>query len=606
MPVIQVKDWVPDAADLANPGSIEIKNAVPGLNSYKPFGQLTTITDALDARPRGAIEEKDAAGNTFQYVGNATKLYELVGTSWDDISIGGGYATGTEERWEFARWKEQVIATNFTNNPQQITLDGSIFANLTTDLRFRHVAVVRDFVVAGNTFDGVDGTVPDRLRWSAFNDATDWTVSPVTGSDFRDLKKGGPILRVVGGDFGVIVSEKSVWRMTFVGAPSFFDVAEVLPGIGGLAAGAVVVLGDTVYIWSEHGFVSLQGGVNPQFIGAGRVDEFLRNDLDQNHLERISSVADPESGRIFWAYPGAGNTDGRPNKIAVYDRILNKWGYIEQDVELIWRSGGVATTLEALDDVNLGADLVLNGDFATDTIWTKGTGWTIPGGSTANHAAGTASDLSQTLTLSPTTYYRVGFDVSGRTAGSVTPVVGGTSGTAIVADDTGILESIRTASGNDIAFSATSDFDGSLDNITLKEIDDIDSMSVTLDASQWKGGSPVLAGFDSTFKNGNFTGGPMTALITTKEAEITAGRKTQLNAFRPLVDGGSVTAKVGSRDNQSDDVEFTIELTPTSSGRFTKRKNARYHRFQLICAGAWKDAIGVAIERGDAPPSGRR
>jgi len=605
MPVIQVKEWIPDASDLANPASIEVKNAVPGLNSYKPFGRLITVTDGLAARPRGAIEEKDAAGNTFQYAGDTTKLYELNGTTWGDVSVGGGYATGTDERWEFTRWNEQVIATNFTDDPQVITLDGVAFADLTTDLKFRHVAVVRDFVVAGNTFDGVDGTVTHRVRWSAFNDATDWTVSPVTGSDFRDLKKGGPIQRIIGGEFGVIVSEKSTWRLTFVGSPVWFDPVEVIPGVGALAPGAVTLLGDTVYMWSEHGFVSLQGGVNPQFIGAGRVDTFLRNDLDQGHLNRISAVADPESGRIFWAYPGAGNTDGRPNKIAVYDRILNKWGYIEQDVELIWRAGGVATTLEALDDVNLGAELVSNGDFASDTIWSKGTGWTIAAG-IATHAAGTASDLTQTLTLTPSTYYRVGFDVSGRTAGSVTPVVGGTSGTAISADATGILETIRSAAGSDIAFSATSDFDGSIDNVTLKDIDDIDSMSVTLDASQWKGGSPVLAGFDSTFKNGNFTGGPMTAVITTKEAEITAGRKTVLNAFRPLVDGGTVTAKIGSRDNQSDNVEFTAELTPTSSGRFTKRKNARYHRFQLICAGEWKDAIGVSIERDDAKAGAKR
>jgi len=488
MTVIQVKDWVPDGADLANPGSIEIVNAVPGLNSYKPFGQLVTITNALDARPRGAIEEKDSAGNVFQYVGNATKLYELVGTTWTDISISGGYSTGTDENWEFARWKEQIIATNFTDDPQEITLDGVIFANLTTDLRFRHVAVVRDFVVAGNTFDGVDGNVSHRLRWSAFNDATDWTVSPVTLADFRDLNKGGPILKIIGGDFGVIVSEKSTWRMTFIGSPAVFDIAEVIPGVGALASGAVTLLGDTVYMWSEHGFVSLQGGVNPQFIGAGRVDKFLRDDLDQNHLNRISSVADPESGRIFWAYPGAGNTDGRPNKIAVYDRILNKWGYIEQDVEILWRAGGVATTLEALDSIS----------------------------------------------------------------------------------------------------------------------SSIDALGIPLDSSQWKGGSPVLAGFDSTFKNGNFTGGPMTAIVTTKEAEITAGRRTQLNSFRPLVDGGTVTAKIGTRDNQSDDVVFTSELTQTSSGRFTKRKNARYHRFQLICADGWKDAIGVAVERDDARPAGGR
>lgn len=56
----------------------------------------------------------------------------------------------------------------------------------------------------------------------------------------------------------------------------------------------------------------------------------------------------------------------------------------------------------------LGGDPVVNWDFATDSDWTKGTGWTIDTWTTrANHAAGSASDLSQTLTVTNNAYYRV-------------------------------------------------------------------------------------------------------------------------------------------------------------------------------------------------------
>jgi hypothetical protein len=574
-----------------------LQNAVPGLNSYQPFGSLVTTTDALTAYPRGAIEAQDASKNVYQYAGDTTKLYSLVSGSWTDVtrSSGGNYATGTEEIWEFVRWKEKVIATNFDDEPQSITFGGANFADMTTDLRFRHVAVVRDYVVAGNTFDSVDGTVRDRIRWSAINDETDWTVSPVTGADYRDLKKGGGIQRIIGGDFGIICCERNTWAMSFVGSPTFFVIDEVIPGVGALAPGAVVMLADTVFLWSEHGMFALQGGRNPVQIGEGKVDQFLRNDLDEDYGYRISSVADPTSGRVMWAYPGVGNIGGRPNRIVVFDTRVNKWGIINQECELIWRSGGTATTLDSLDDVTLGDDIITNGTFAADSDWTKGTGWSI-GSGVATHAAGTASNIVQALGLDASTVYQVEFTVSNRTAGSLTPAVGGVVGTSVTTNATH-TEDITTATAQSIYFSASSDFDGDLDNVTLKRAGNIDAMTVSLDASQWKGGSPQLSAFDSTFKNGQFTGTPMTAILTTRETEVTPGRRTHLSTLWPLIDGGTVSARVGYRDTLQDTISYTTSISPRTSGRIPCRVNSKFMRFEFTVSGYWNDAIGVRVEQ---------
>lgn len=605
MAIIPVREWIPDAADLGNPGSIQIVNAVPSVNSYGPFKSLQITTGALDARPRGAIEAKDYDGNTFNYAGDAAKLYQLSGTTWSDVSIAGGYSTGTEEIWEFARWKNKVLATNYSDDPQQITFGGTNFSDLTTDFKCRTIAVVRDFVVVGNTTDGTDGAVTDRVRWSAFNDETDFTVDPSTGSDSRDLKKGA-IQRIVGGEYGVIISDKTAFRMTFAFAPQWFQVDEVANSYGTIARGSVVFLGDTVFYLSESGFVALIGGAQvDSTFAAAKVNKFIRNDLDEDNLHRVSAVADPRSGRIMWAYPGSGNTAGRPNKIIVYDTNLNRWGLIEDEIELIWRSRGVATTLEELDDFALGSELVSNGDFASDTVWVKGTGWTIASG-VATHAAGSASDLDQTISVTEDLYYRVEFDVSGRTAGSVTPKVGGTAGTAITADDTDIKETIQAGANADIVFSATSDFDGSVDNVSVKSVTSIDDLGISLDSSQWKGGAPQLSAFNEDFESGNFVGAAMAATVETRETEIHAGHRTQLNSFRPLVDGGSVTAQVGTRNSQSEDVQFGPVLSSTSTGRFTTRSNARFHRFRLFIEDDWDDAIGVSVEPHDARKAGKR
>lgn len=396
MPVLAVKQWIPDAADFGNPGSVQVVNALPGLNSYKPMPDHTVLTDALDAYARGAIDVRDKDLIVFQYAGDAGKLYELASsTSWTDVSIAGGYSTGSEEIWDFTRWKNQVLATNWTDSPQFIDIDGTAFADLTTAFRCRRLAVVRDHVVAGNTADTTDGNVPDRVRWSAFEDATDWTVSPVTGADFRDLKRG-PIQKIYGGQYGVILSTDSVFRMDWIGAPQWFQINETVPDVGVLSPGASARIGNTVFMWSNQGFVAVRNASGtPTPIGAGVVDQFASDDLDDNYLYRISAAADPRTGRIFWAYPGAGNQGGRPNRILCYDRNLQRWSIIHKEIDMLWRASGVGFTLDQLDSFSSSIDEL---DASLDSSQWKGGSLTLAAFD-ADHKHGFFNGSPMTATL---------------------------------------------------------------------------------------------------------------------------------------------------------------------------------------------------------------
>lgn len=114
-----------------------------------------------------------------------------------------------------------------------------------------------------------------------------------------------------------------------------------------------------------------------------------------------------------------------------------------------------------------GFDRVVNGTFADDTDWTKGTGWTIGSGvATATGGISTAleQDALGTYPLVAGQPYAVTFTVT-RSAGSITPSLGGTNGTAISTSTT-ITEVIYAGATQAIAFTGSS-FTGTLDNISV-------------------------------------------------------------------------------------------------------------------------------------------
>lgn len=122
-----------------------------------------------------------------------------------------------------------------------------------------------------------------------------------------------------------------------------------------------------------------------------------------------------------------------------------------------------ATTLTAL-----GADLVTNGAFASDTNWTKGTGWTIASGVATTDASQVGdSDLTEdTLVLVSGKTYQVTFTVTAFTAGVVTPVLGTQEGTDRGSAAT-FTENI-VANGTDLNMQADASGNLSIDNVIVK------------------------------------------------------------------------------------------------------------------------------------------
>lgn len=114
-------------------------------------------------------------------------------------------------------------------------------------------------------------------------------------------------------------------------------------------------------------------------------------------------------------------------------------------------------------------ELVTNGTFASDTSWTKGTGWTIAAGVASSDASQAGnSDLEQNQAgglLQNGVAYQVTYTIT-LSAGTITPMIGGTAGTTRNSSGT-FQETIYAGATQVIAMRADADFNGTVDNFQV-------------------------------------------------------------------------------------------------------------------------------------------
>jgi hypothetical protein len=126
----------------------------------------------------------------------------------------------------------------------------------------------------------------------------------------------------------------------------------------------------------------------------------------------------------------------------------------------------------------LGSELVQNGTFDTDQYWVWETGWRWDNDNLeADHQTGNTASLTQNITVTSGRKYLITFTMRNRTAGSVSITVGGVQAygsqgaTSFGGNATYRAVVIPTSSGSlPLAFNPTSDFNGSIDDVSVKEV----------------------------------------------------------------------------------------------------------------------------------------
>lgn len=351
--MITLGEWLPDQSDIMNPGVTVATNVLPAANGYRSMQDFVAYSNAASDTIRGIFAAKDASNNTKLFAGDATELYlhNSANNNLDAVGKVAGYDLAGAERWRFVQFGDDVIASGGIGEElQKFTLgSSSVFADLSTDApKADFIATVRDFIFTGNIDEGA-GRKAYRVRWSGFNDATSWT-SGTNQSDYQDLPDSGAITGIVGGEFATILCENAIFRATYSGLPLVFQFDKVVQNRGCNFPNSVCNSGSLVFFLADEGFCAFNGQqLTP--IGSEKVNDFFLQDFDSNYADRMSASVDPLNEVAMWSYTSTSSPSGQPDKIIIYNYVLNKWSLAEIEADLLAPIFSSGYTVDALDNL---------------------------------------------------------------------------------------------------------------------------------------------------------------------------------------------------------------------------------------------------------------
>lgn len=358
---INFGQWLPDQPGIAG-ALTDASNIYPVSNGYAPFPSVATLSDAASENLNSVFTGK-FTGTNLLFAGGATKLFKFDASDLDldDVSKGGGY--GTTDKWRFAQFGKVVLAVNNQNKVQAWTIGTSTaFADVSAGAPVaRFITVVRDFVVCGGISTA---NYPNRVQWSDINDETDWVSGPASQADYQDLPDGGNVQGITGGEFGIVLCERSITRMSYVGSPLFFQFDVISKGLGCLEPNSVVQYNGMTFFLSDDGFYVCDGQAIKS-IGAERVDRFFFNDYNPSQIGSMSCGIDPIRKLVVWSY--VNNAGGK--SLLIYNWQLDKWSRADTTADVVASASSSSITLEGLDNYGTVDSIQISWD---DRIWVGG------------------------------------------------------------------------------------------------------------------------------------------------------------------------------------------------------------------------------------------
>jgi hypothetical protein len=346
-------EWMPDQPSISG-ALVDAKNVVSQAIGYGPFPTAATFSAAASENLTTLVAGKTPVNATKLFAAGSTKIFDVSGVgALTNVSKTGGYTpNASNDRFRFTQFGNVIIGTNNSDPIQAYTLGTSTaFADLAAGApRCKFLTVVRDFVVTAFTTES-STVYPARVRWSGINDETAWGSSQVTQADFQDIPDGGQIVGIRGGEFGLVLMEKGISRMSYIGTPFIFQFDNISRGKGCIAAGSIAQVQGVTFFLSDDGFYMCDGQ-NVTAIGSEKVDRWFFSNADESGFDTMSAAVDPVRKLVIWNF----KTSFAQRQLIIYNFNTKKWTYGNAGTDFISDASTSATTLEGLDSISNSID----------------------------------------------------------------------------------------------------------------------------------------------------------------------------------------------------------------------------------------------------------
>ena len=384
-------EWMPDLPDNEGKPTTNLDmayNVYSSSTGYAPFPEQKRVSGDTPSGEninslfvaQDKVEVVIFAG-TNKYLYRQNDILLRTGASTQDISRLDGYTT-SQQNWQFAQFGKAVLATNGVQRIQKYILGSAPdedgyprFKDIPTAPRCKTMAVVRDFVVTGNSASDGDEALGidayNKVQWSDINNEDVWIGSDSNQAGYQTLPSGGEVKAVLGGEFGLVLQDKAIQRMSYVGTPFVFQFDMISDNTGCLSGTSAITHNGIGYWISESGFVACDGSVVTP-IGEGKINDWFFNQFDQTQAEDISVAIDPLKSLIVWNYPRP-DSETPTRGMMFYNYDTQRWSTGVTEASVVAELATQGRTLDSLDPdypvldempVSLDSRLFIGGKFA--------------------------------------------------------------------------------------------------------------------------------------------------------------------------------------------------------------------------------------------------
>lgn len=342
----------PDQTVLAPGLMLQADGVQPLADGFGPFPSLSVASTAtaLSGAPRGLFGYQTADG-TWAIVGFTASAAELKLSDDTWSTIDSGLTTTAGDDWCAGRFGTKLLYSNTTQGMRAYDVEAGGAAAAVAAAN-----APRWFFECGNILFYLDcldsaGARNNRLiRSTAFSDHTNTTTK---GADYQALESGGAL--IWGGKLsdttGFILQQRAA-RVIQVGnvGNALWGIQSVFEEFGAVGAKSVVSFNGAVFWLATDGFRMFTLGGGPQQIGAGFIDQWFLDRVDQSDMSLVQGSIDPFRKNVMWRWKRAANSSTTVfEDIIGYNWQFKKWFTLTLQTTYLGFSAQTAATWDAYD-----------------------------------------------------------------------------------------------------------------------------------------------------------------------------------------------------------------------------------------------------------------